>query len=152
NLIPRARHFLANTVLPTLMNAAEAVGQTFINAADWLLGLLSRVSSIVANAAGKATGILAPLGAVIRFAHGQFQRIVGWARGGLRWVSRNMRALLQGLVRFLGIVLEAMKRLIAIAINPFGISGFLLGSLWRLIPECLKGPIIDFILRLLIRL
>src|SRR5690606_34949624 len=52
----------------------------------------------------------------------------------------------------LGIVLEAMKRLIAIAINPFGISGFLLGSLWRLIPECLKGPIIDFILRLLIRL
>lgn len=152
NLIPRARHFLVNTVLPALMNAAESVGQALVNAADWLLGIISRVAGIVATAAEAATGILSPLGRVIRFAHQQFQRIVNWARGGLRWASRNMRSLLQRLIRFLGIVLDGLKQLIAIVVNPFGIVGFLLGTIWRLIPECLKGPIIDFILDLLIRL
>jgi phage-related protein len=151
-LIPRARHYLATTVLPAVMGAAEAVGQALVGAADWLLGMVDRVGTALATALRAATGILSPLGRLIGWAHAQFQRLINWARGGLRYVSRNMRMLLGKLVHFLGVVLEAMKRLIAIAVNPFGIVGFLLGSLWRLIPDCLKGPIIDFILEIIIRL
>jgi phage-related protein len=151
NLVPRARHFLANTVLPMLMDAAESVGQTLVAGADWLLGLVERVASAVASVVKGAKGLLAPLGTVIGFAHGHFQRMVNWARAGLRSASRNMRSLLQRLVRFLGQVLEALLQLIAIAVNPFGIVGFLAGTIWRMIPECLKGPIIDFILEVIIR-
>jgi phage-related protein len=151
NLIPRARAFLANTVLPALMGAAEAVGQAVVAAADWLLGLIDRVASGLASALRGATGILSPLGRVIGYAHQQFQRVVNWARGGLRWVSRNMRMLLQQLVRFLGMLLDVMRQLMLIAVNPFGIVGFLLGTLWRLVPDCLKGPIIDFILDVITR-
>jgi phage-related protein len=151
NLIPRARHFLANTVLPALMNAAESVGQTLVAGADWLLGMVERVASALASVVKGATGMLGPLGLLVGFALGQFKRMVNWARGGLRSVSRNMRSLLQRLVRFLGLVLEAMQQLIAIAVNPFGIVGFLAGTIWRLIPECLKGPIIDFILDIITR-
>jgi hypothetical protein len=151
NLIPRARHFLANTVLPALMNAAESVGLALVAAADWLLGLLDRVTAALSTALRAATGLLGPLGRLIGFALQQFRRLVAWARGGLRAASRNMRSLLQRLVQFLGVVLDIMKRLIAIAVNPFGIVGFLAGTLWRLVPDCLKGPIIDFILDIIIR-
>jgi phage-related protein len=153
NLIPRARHFLHNTVIPALMSAAESVGQALVRAADWLLGLLERVAGSVMTAVNAATGILSPLATLIlNYAHQQFQRFVNWARGGLRFVSVNMRSLLQQLIRFLGLVLQALGQLIAIAVNPFGIVGFLMGTIWRLIPECLKGPIIDFIIEVILRI
>ena len=151
NLVPRARHFLAHTVLPMLMDAAESVGQTLVAGADWLLGILGRIAGAIAGAVKGATGLLGPLGLVLGFANGQFQKMVSWARAGLRSASRNMRSLLQRLIAFLGRVLQAMLQLIAIAVNPFGIVGFLAGTIWRLIPECLKGPIIDFILEVIIR-
>jgi hypothetical protein len=152
NLIPRAREFLANTVIPALINAAEAVAQAFLRGADWLLGLLDRVAGALASAMQAASGILAPLRRLIAFAYRHFHRMVSWARGGLRYVSRNFRTLVQRLIRFLEPVLDALRQLIAIVVNPFGIVGFLAGTLWRLIPECLKGPLIDFILDILIRL
>lgn len=151
NLIPRARAFLANTVIPAVMHAAEAVAQALLRGADWLLGLLDRVAGALARAAEAAAGILTPLRALIRFAYSQFHRIVTWARGGLRYVSRHFRSLMQRLIRFLQPILEALKKLIGIALNPFGIVGFLAGSIWKLIPECLKGPIIDFIIGVLLR-
>jgi hypothetical protein len=147
NLIPRARHFLHATVLPALMSAAESVGQALVRGAEWLLGLLERVAGAVMTAVNAATGILSPLATfILRYAHQQFQRFVTWARSGLRYVSVNMRSLLQQLIRFLRLVMQALGHLIAIAVNPFGIVGFLLGTIWRLVPECLKGPIIDFII------
>src|SRR5262249_47644170 len=151
NLIPRARAFLANTVIPAVISAAEAVGQGLVAAADWLLGLLERVEGGVRDALGAGKGILSPLGSlIINFAHAQFKRITGWARSGLRWASRNMHSLVMSLVQFLGKVLDALKELIAIAVNPFGITGFLMGRIWLAIPECLKGPIIDFIIDIIL--
>jgi phage-related protein len=152
NLIPRARQFLAETVLPALMDAAEAVGQAFVDATDWLLGLLERVSEALESALSAATGMLAPLARLIGFVNERFQRLLRWARGGLQSASRNMRSLIHRLLRFLGLVLDMLGQLILLAINPFGIPGFLAGTIWRLIPECLKGPIIDFVVDLLIRL
>ena len=150
NLIPRARAFLANTVLPALINAAESVAQAFLRGADWLLGLLDRIAGALANAMRAATGMFAPLGRLIGYARQQFHRLVTWARSGLRYVSRNFRSLMQRLIRFLQPILDALHQLILIAVNPFGIVGFLMGTLWRMIPNCLKGPIIDFILEVII--
>lgn len=153
NLVVRARHFFAQTVLPGVINAAESVGQALIGAADWLLGKLGSVSQGISRAAGALSGgVLAPLGRIVQFAQSKFQALVTWARGGLKAASSGLRSMLMRLVAFLGIILEGLKRLIAIAINPFGIPSFLLGSLWRLIPDCLKEPIIDFIVNLLSRI
>jgi len=152
NLVVRARRFFSQTVLPGVINAAESVGQALIGAADWLLGKLGSVSQGISRASGALSGgVLAPLGRIVRFAQSKFQALLNWARGGLKAASAGLRSMLMRLVAFLGIILEGLRRLIAIAVNPFGIPGFLLGTLWRLIPECLKGPIIDFIVNLLSR-
>ncbi len=151
NLIPRASAYLSNTVLPAVINAAEGLAQAFLRGADWLLGLLDRLVGFLAGGARAATGLFAPLGRLIGYARQQFHRIVSWVRSGLRYASRNFRSLVRRLIAFLQPILNALRQLILIAVNPFGIVGFLMGSLWRLLPDCLKGPIIDFILSIIIR-
>lgn len=150
-LIPRARAFLVHTVFPALIHAAESVAQAFLRGADWLLGLLDRISAAFAQAVRFATGLFSPLGRLIGYAQGQFHRLIVWARGSLRYVSRHFRTLMQRLIRFLQPILDALRKLLMIAVNPFGIVGFLEGTLWLHLPECLKGVIIDFILTVITR-
>ncbi|MBD3358929.1 MAG: hypothetical protein GF363_17380 [Chitinivibrionales bacterium] len=77
--------------------------------------------------------------------------MVTWARRGLRWVAGNARRLFRRLIRFIQPIIDVLRQIIAVAVNPFGIPGLLMGTLWRVVPDCIKGPIIDFILWVLIR-
>ncbi len=152
NLVVRARRLFANTVLPAVRDGATRVGEFLVNAADWLLGLLGRVSSGIQSVTGRLSGgILAPLGRVVDLIAGNFRRMVEWARSGLRWAAGNARSLFRRLIEFIQPIIDVLRRIIAIAVNPFGIPGLLMGTLWRIIPDCLKGPIINFILGILIR-
>ena len=150
NLIPRARAFLRETVFPALMDAADAVAQALLEHADWLVANLSSFVGMVAGLVDSIPQIMMPMRPVISFMLRLFQHVLGFARTGIRYVSRNFRSMMRRLIEFLGIVLQGLVQLISIALNPFGIVGFLMGSLWRLIPDCLKGPFIDFILNTII--
>ncbi len=151
NLVVRAREFFHGTVLPALISGANRVGQAILNGAEWLIGLLDRVAAGVQRAAGRLGGMLAPLARVVNLALNGFRGLLRWGRGALRPAANSLRSMFRRLIEFLQVILQALGRLIAIVANPFGIPGFLLGNLWRLIPNCLKGPIIDFIISILIR-
>jgi phage-related protein len=152
NLVVRAKELFANTVLPAVIGAAEQVGSALASAASWVLGMLSRISAGAAKAASALSGggILQPLAEVVNFANAQFQKLLEWAQGGLRQASSGLRTMFQRLAAFIQPILDVLKRLIAIAVNPFGIPGLLMGSLWLIVPQCLKGPIIDFIVDILL--
>lgn len=152
NLIPRARAYLSGTAIPWLMSTAEVVAQTLLGGADWLIGLLDRIAAAFQSVQGAASGLLGPFAALAGLAVSGFRRILGLARRGIRYASTNFRSMVRKLVEFLQLILSALLRLIAIVANPFGITGFLLGNLWKMIPECLKGPIIDFILTIVLRI
>ncbi len=152
NLFVRARRFMSNTVLPAVIGAARRIGNALLGGADWILGLLGRVAGAVEGVGGRLSGgLLAPLGRIISFMSQRFQSLVTWARDGLRFVATNAHSLIQKLIEFIQPIIDALRRLIAIAVNPFGITGFLMGNLWKILPDCLKGPIIDFILDVIIR-
>lgn len=151
NLFVRARRFMSNTVLPAVIGAARRIGNALLSGADWILGLLGRVAGAVGGIGGRLSGgLLAPLGRIISFMSERFQSLVTWARDGLRYVATNAHSLIQKLIEFIQPIIDALRRLIAIAVNPFGITGFLMGNLWKILPDCLKGPIIDFILDVII--
>lgn len=150
NLIPRASQFLTGTVFPFLMDIAESIGQTFLGFADWLVGGLSNFLGIVQRIVGSIPSILNPLRPVVTHVLGLAQKILGFARSGIRKVSRNFRSILRRLIEFIQLVGRVLLRIISIALNPFGLVGFLVGTLWNLLPDCLKGPLINFILDILI--
>jgi phage-related protein len=149
NLLPRAREALANQILPRVMSAAESVGQALIAGADWLLERLDEFHGAIASVADATVGILSPLKSVIDFAREQSHRMIQWARDKLQYASKNLHSMLQKFVAFMGKVADALKELIAAIVNPFGIVGFLAGHIWLALPECLKGPIIEFLLDVL---
>lgn len=152
NLVVRARRFWSETVLPAIREAAQRVGDALVNAADWLLEKLGRVASGVGRVTGRLTGgILAPLGRIIGFLSRQFQRLVNWARTGLRYVATNARSLFRRLMEFIRPILQVFQQLMLATLNPAAIPGIIMGTLWQILPRCLKGPIIDFILDLIIR-
>ena len=147
NLVVRARQFFTATVLPRLIETARGLRDALLSGADWLLGLLTRVASSLSRAlGGVGSGLLAPLRSVLGFVNGHFQRLLTWARGGLRRAARGMGSLLRRLILFLQPVLRFFLRLLAIVVNPFGIGGLIAGSLWSALPNCLKGPVIDFLI------
>ena len=152
NLVVRAREFMANTVLPAVREAAQRVGDALVRAADWLLEKLGAVAAGVQSITGRLTGgISAPLGRVIGFLSIQFRRLVEWARGGLRYVATNARSLFRRLIEFIQPIITVLRQLMLAVVNPGAIPGILLGTLWRVVPTCLKGPIVNFILDLLLR-
>ncbi|HEX7027121.1 MAG TPA: DUF4157 domain-containing protein, partial [Gammaproteobacteria bacterium] len=150
NLIPRARAFLTETVFPFLMDAAEAVAQALLAHADWLIGNLSRFVGMIQGLVGAIPDFLAPFRPVASFMLRLFQRILGFARTGIRYVSRHFRSLVRKLLEFLELLGRVLVRIISIVLNPFGLVGFLVGTLWQLLPDCIKGPLINFILDILI--
>jgi hypothetical protein len=133
------------------MAAAESVGQSLIAGADWLLERMDEFQGALASVAQVTVGILSPMKKVIDFAREQSHKMIQWAREKLKYASKNLHSLLLKFVAFMGRVGEGLKKLIAAIVNPFGIVGFLAGTIWLALPECLKGPIIEFLLDVLDR-
>ncbi len=153
NLIVSARDYLQNDLLPRLSDLLDGMITGIAAAADWLIekldGVLERTDGIAERLGGHA--LLAPLVRLFRFVAGQFRRALQWARqhvrGAAGWIGRILRQALQ----FAQMLLRFLVRLAAIILNPLGIPGLLLGTLWLWLPDRLKGPIIDFILDILRR-
>ncbi|MDH5359726.1 MAG: DUF4157 domain-containing protein [Gammaproteobacteria bacterium] len=151
NLVVRMKEFYANTVLPAVRDGATSVGNFLVGAANWLASIMGRIAGGIQSVTGRLSGgILAPIGRVIGFLANKARSVFLWARDGLKWVSSNARSLFRRLIEFIQPIIDVLRRIIAIAVNPFGIPGLLMGTLWRIIPNCLKGPIIDFIVWVLI--
>jgi flagellar biosynthesis protein FliQ len=154
NLIPRASAFLSNTVFPAITGALNSVGGALQRAGAWVVGAVQRganaLLSLLQAAGGQA--LLAPLAQAVSFVSTRFSQLATAVSTGVSSAVSGVVSLFHSAVRYLQPVWEVLKRLIAIAVNPFGITGLLMGSLWRALPECLKGPIIDFIISILIGL
>lgn len=151
NIVVRARDFLREQLLPTIKSFLLQVGEGVQEAADWLAENVGSVSSGV-DAVLQALGgsfILRPLRSVIQFVQRQFSRAVSFVQTTIRAAGRAVRTLFQRLVDWIDPLLGVLRDLIAAIASPFGIPGLLIGGAWRLLPDALKGPIIDFILDLL---
>ena len=150
--IVQAREALHGRIIPALRAAIGAVS-----------GALSRVVSSITGKLDELTGGMASLvgavgGSILRFAVGIFNSIAAQFRELASWAHDKLMALVNGVRRaftavsdFLQPVFEVLGKVISIAVSPFGISGLLMGTAWGLLPNCFKGPLINFILRIVIR-
>ncbi len=152
NVIVRARQYLNTTLMPMLTNGLQSVGSGLVQGANWLIGLLDRVQGTANNFLGiLGSPILAPLRGIVNFALNHFRTITTAVRDGIQYVSTNISQIFRRIKEFLMKVWEVVRKVIAIAVNPFGIAGLVLGLAWRALPNAVKGKIIDWIISLLIR-
>jgi hypothetical protein len=151
--IVQARAALHGRIIPAILSGVNAV-----------TGALSRAASAITGKLDQLTGGLLSLvgavgGSILRFAVGvvnwiaeQFRALAAWAHDKLTALVSAVRDAFNAARKFLQPVFDVLGRVIAVVANPFGIPGLLMGSAWRLIPYCFKGPLINFILRIVIRI
>lgn len=150
--IVQMREALHGHIIPGIMSAAHSVTGALSRAASFITGKLDEMTGGMVSLVG-AVG-----GSILRFAIGvvhwiaeQFRALAAWAHDKLMALVHLVSGAFTKLRTFLQPVLDVLGRIIAIAANPLGIIGLLPGLAWRLIPYCFKGPIINFILRIVIR-
>ncbi len=150
NLIARMREFLVNTVFPFMEEVALGMAQSMLIFAELLVNGMSSFVGFVQRIVSGIPDILMPFRPIVNFFLGLGQKMLGFARTGIRYVSRHLRSILRRLLELLQILGRVLMRLISIVVNPFGLVGFLVGTLWQLLPDCLKAPLINFILDIMI--
>jgi phage-related protein len=151
--IVQARAALHGRIIPAIMSGVNTVTGALARAVSAITGKLDQLTGGMLSLVG-AVG-----GSILRFAVGvvnwiaeQFRALAAWAHDKLVALASVVRNAFNAVRNFLQPVFDVLGRIIAIVANPFGIPGLLMGSAWRLIPECFKGPLINFILRIVIRI
>lgn len=139
---------LRNTLLPALANVIVALKGGLESAGLWIT---STIGGLATSITGLVTTISANslLGAFARglswlrdaastatsFATTTVQGAVGFVQDGLDLVHRFVRRMLGALIAVAETVADLAGRF----------SGLVLGPLWRLIPRCIRDPLVDFI-------
>jgi len=154
DMISAAHQEMGGTILPGFLDAINSFSTGFGDFAGWiggqltsfagsLLGLLEAVSGI--PLVGLASGFIQSVSNAVSGA-------IDWAVGGLRDVWSSITKLARDFWTWAQPIVEVLTSLALCAVNPAMIPVVLTGWAWRLLPDCLKGPIIDFILTVVIGL
>jgi Domain of unknown function (DUF4157) len=152
DVLVRAQEILTQNVLPGVISTVSSVREAMAGAASWLTDLINRISETFGNLLG-AVGINRCLQTVTRITNAlstQFTRLSTWAQDGFSGLMDKLRSALDLLVGFLRPILEFLRQLVYTVANPLHLPMLIASTLWNLIPEKLKPPIVTFLLELII--
>lgn len=145
-IIVRARELLHQQILPAIQAGLEWFQAVLQTAAEWLTGIMARISVAV-------TSLLASLGvlpvlrrlfeAVSRLAE-RVMEAVNWFLDELVVILRDLKQLAIDFLVFIRPIVILVGAILIFPVNPFILQIVLTGWAWRLAPDCVKPPIIDF--------
>jgi hypothetical protein len=153
-IVVKARQILHDRIIPAVMSGVQAVTGLLDTAAKWLSEKAQALSAAIGSLmdALGVTALLRLARNAVGFLADQVKRFVSWARGELTDLMHKARDVLHKVADALKPVWEVLKRLAFIVLNPLGPALMFAGAAWTILPECIKGPIINFILDLIIAL
>jgi hypothetical protein len=148
DLVANAHAELGDTWLPALLDGASALKEAFGGAASWLGGAASGLLNAVGALIESATGVPV-LGAATSLLTGLrdgAQSLIEWGAGALSGASEAVSAVVGKVAAFVAPFKEVVCSIGLALTNPGMIPVILAGWAWQLLPECVKGPIIDLLL------
>jgi bacterioferritin-associated ferredoxin len=152
DIVVRARTFLTEQVFPAILTGVD-MARALLDAA---LGWLGERAAELVGALGQlaeALGLSPVLGALrgaVEFLAEEAGKLAAWVKKGFGKLVEGAKSALHAIGEFVKPVLIVLLKLGLVIANPFLLPIFLAGAAWKLTPDCLKPPIIDFILDLLI--
>lgn len=154
DIVKSAHEEMGHTILPQLLSATQGFGD----------GLQDTVNSLIGTVTGFGKELLNVLGSIVNIpllnmAKGLVQTVSDRIQTFIVWSQKTFQSVVQSVVRFAKSVKEKIEPYISVLsslgmalINPASIPLVIAGAAWRLLPECYKGPIIDFLLDTLIEI
>ncbi len=154
NIIEDAHEEMGHTILPQLLEAGQGFGDDLVAGvtqfATEIEGLGTAFVSLLEAVSG--VPLVSIASGLIQTLSDGIQELTTWIQDVFQTVAQDVQTLIQNVK----VVIEPYKEVlcsIGMAIlNPGMIPTILMGWAWRMLPDCVKAPIINFLLDLVIRL
>jgi hypothetical protein len=152
DIVRTAHEQMGDTILPELLEALGGFKDHLREAADWLVEQAVGLSESLLELLGSITGLplLDMLRPFVKRAVDAASRLASWAQEELAAAVEWVGSVVAKVRRFVEPYIGVLTSIAVAIINPATIPVLLAGWAWRRLPDCLKGPIIDFLLDIII--
>lgn len=150
--LPERAEEAGYTWLPGILDHVDDLASAFAAAAEWLGGTITTLATGLLELASAATG--QPL---VSMASGALSWIAGAAQAAQTWCETHLppfvdwlTTLASDLAAWAEPIIEVLTSIALCVAMPQSIPVVLAGHAWGQLPECIKGPVIDFLLDVVI--
>jgi hypothetical protein len=152
NIIRSAHEQMGNTILPTLLETFAGFRDMLQGAANWLLEMLSSLATGVLELLGGISGVplLSLAEDFIQTLADGVNSLLAWGQNALQSIVTTIQEVGQSIWSFVEPYKNVLTSIALAIANPPMIPVILAGWAWGLLPDCIKAPIIDFFLDILI--
>jgi hypothetical protein len=154
DIVRNAHKEMGNTILPQLLSTIQGFSQVVQSTVTHLVNQAVQLSEAVLKLLGAVSGIplLNLAQSLVRAVSNGVKEIVTWGRTAFQAVSKTVQEIVAKVIAKIKPYASILSSIGLAIVNPGMIPVILAGSAWRLIPDCYKAPIINFLLDIVIRL
>lgn len=152
NMIVQSRVYLEKTLIPTLTGAATRLGNAVAGLATTLSGVLGSLAAGMARAVTAIDGSLFSLAAkAVKWLSAQAAALATWAETELGQVKSWLNQAVDKLGAFLGRIGAFLARVGKVVLDIWGLGPLIGEKLWNAVPACIRDPIVDFLIPIILR-
>lgn len=152
NVLVQARAYLQQTLLPGLVGLAQRIGAAMTGVATRLAAAVQRLADRMGALVGAVAGsALAFAVAAVQWVARQLELLAQWATLRLLALAGRLQVALEALQHTLQRVLHFLGRLGRVVVDIWGLPVLLAERVWNRIPACIRDPVVDFIVPIILR-
>ncbi|KAA3637489.1 MAG: DUF4157 domain-containing protein [Bacteroidetes bacterium] len=151
-IIKSAHKEMGHTILPKLLGGLKNAKSGFIKGIKTLKGNLLQIAKVLADTMSRFSEhpIFSPIRTCIEVVSNNFNRLINWVSNDATSLTKTINTWYQKWKRYIDPIIEVVTSLTLATAQPYLIPVLLTGWAWKLLPDCYKLPIIDFILDIVI--
>lgn len=147
-----ARSYVEKTLIPPLVDGLRRTGGAVAGMVDGVAATLGQVAAgLDAAASAVAHPLLHLVASAVQWLAGEAHALAGWAQQKLTGVAQWLGKAVNGFEAFLHGLAEFFAKVGGVVGNVWGLPALLAGKVWNWIPACIRDPVIDFIVPIVLR-
>jgi hypothetical protein len=152
NIVVKAREVLHNTIIPAIHSAVAAVKSAAKTVVDWLGRQAAALRDALTRLA-EALGVFTFLKLVknaVEWIKAKVVEFADWAISKLAPVAAKIGAILDKIWNFIQPIAVIVAKLMIVVSTPLLWPLYIGAVVWMMLPDCIKPPIIDYLMDLMI--
>jgi hypothetical protein len=147
-----ARSYVEKSLIPPLIDGLRSTATAVTGLAGSMVGALGKVASgLDGAAAAVANSALHFAASGVQWIAGEVGSIADWASQKLAGAATWFQAAISQLENFLHGLAEFLSKVGGVIANVWTLPMFLAGKIWNWIPACIRDPVVDFVVPIILR-
>ena len=147
-----ARSYVEKSLIPPLIDSLRSTATAVTGLAGSMVGALGKVASgLDGAAAAVANSVLHFAASGVQWIAGEVGSIADWASQKLAGAATWLQAAISQLENFLHGLAEFLSKVGGVIANVWTLPMFLAGKIWNWIPACIRDPVVDFVVPIILR-